>query len=264
MKEIIFADESGTDNDSSCYSIGAVIVQDTVLDGFNNKFYELKKRYNIQDEIKWSKIRTNYGAMNFVLDWFHLLVNARSASFRVIVVNKSLYRNWSGNSSNKERAFYVTYTQLLHDKARQSGKSTYDVYIDHRTDTYNKQHEVVQIITNHMLAQVQKTQRINLVEKTDSKLLPGIQVADLLTGAINTGHRLYLESDLQINAGKRLLLSRIADLLGWDLLCYDTYPQPKFNIWHFPKEYRAMPGTREIHLKQEIPYITRTDIENIR
>ena len=90
--------------------------------------------------------------------------------------------------------------------------------------------------------------------------MPGIQVADMLTGAINTGHRLQLDPTIQINRGKRLLLARMAQVLGWDALCYDTWPDTKFNIWHFPQEYRAQPATKNVMFASTVPYVTPDDL----
>ena len=67
-----------------------------------------------------------------------------------------------------------------------------------------------------------------------------------------------------LNAGKRLAIERMASLLGWDALHYDTYPHDKFNIWHFPTEYRADPATREIRVPRMIPFITPNDLDRHR
>ena len=74
----------------------------------------------------------------------------------------------------------------------------------------------------------------------DSKLTPGIQVADMLTGAITAAHNLHEKPGLQIAPGKRLLIKRLAAVLGWTDLRFDTYPTSVFNIWHFPTEYRCL------------------------
>jgi len=38
----------------------------------------------------------------------------------------------------------------------------------------------------------------------------------------------------------------MANMLGWDQLVYDTYPNKDFNIWHFPSENRSRPATKAI------------------
>ena len=76
--------------------------------------------------------------------------------------------------------------------------------------------------------------RLASVRKVPSSQYVGIQIADLLTGAINAAHSLKLNPNLPIHPGKRLAIEQLAELLGWDDLCYDTMPSEKFNIWHFP------------------------------
>ena len=39
---------------------------------------------------------------------------------------------------------------------------------------------------------------------------------------------------------------KMANMLGWDKLVYDTYPNKDFNIWHFPSENRSRPATKAI------------------
>jgi hypothetical protein len=53
----------------------------------------------------------------------------------------------------------------------------------------------------------------------------------------------------------------MARLLGWDAPHYDTMPNDKFNIWHFPIEYRALPGTRDVTPAGIVPFITATDLQ---
>jgi hypothetical protein len=259
MTSYVFADESGTSRESPCYSIGAITIPATSLESFNKKFYDLRQSHGVIDELKWNRIGKGHGAINFVLAWVDLILRSRTLAFDVIVVNKSLYRNWHGSSADKERAFYQTYTQLLHNRARQSSEQ-FEIYIDNRSDSYEHHDEVVEIITNRMLARLHSDARLHHVTKADSKLLPGIQVADVLTGAINAGHRLHLDPKLELRLGKRILLDRFATMLGWNALCFDTMPNSKFNIWHFPIEYRAVPKTAQVKAIKTVPYITPDEL----
>lgn len=108
-----------------------------------------------------------------------------------------------------------------------------------------------------MLAKLASVGRLGSVTKVDSAETPGVQLADVLTGAINTAHMLRLQT-VAVHPGKHLALERMASQLGWNHLAYDTYPHPKFNVWRFPIEYRgpsrdpAPPGT--------VPYVTHDDL----
>ena len=130
-----------------------------------------------------------------------------------------------------------------------------------RSDSYAKRHEMVESIGNSMLAQLESRGRLNSVRKVPSKDYLGVQVADILTGAINSAHIRYIDSRHSINAGKILTISRLAELLGWDDLCYDTYPDEKLNIWHFPIEYRGIPCSLSPKFTGQLNFVTMNDIE---
>lgn len=84
-----------------------------------------------------------------------------------------------------------------------------------------------------------------------------MQLADVLTGAINTAHVLRLQT-VAVHPGKHLALERLASQLGWNHLAYDTYPHPKFNVWHFPMEYRG--PSRDPAPLATVPYVAREDL----
>lgn len=260
MARIGFADESGTDSRSPCYTIGVVLLGGDEREPFSAEVDRLRQAHGIAYELKWTRIANSHGAINFMLAALDLILRSPTATFDAIVVNKALFRNWRGDTTKQERAFYQTYTFLLrHVLARV--RDTAEISIDARSDSYAKQHEVVETIGNRMLAKLASTGRIETVKKVDSKTSPGIQVADLLTGAVNAGHVLHLKPDTQVHRGKLLAISRIAEMLGWDHLCYDTFPHPKFNVWHFPIEYRANPASRNPVPATTVPYVTLADFE---
>lgn len=259
MSRIAFADESGTDANPKCYAIGVVSVAKRRLGNFNRVFELLKRQHGVEQEVRWSSVRNGHGMINLGIDWMHRILKSNTARFDVIVVNAEQYQKWSQRGADREEAFYVTYTFLLRHLAKQV-KVTTEVFIDDRSDEYPKQHEVVETIANHMLNKLHSSGRLDRVTKVPSHEHPGIQVADMLTGAIAASHRLYLDPKTRLNAGKRLAIERMASVVGWDALHYDTFPHDKFNIWHFPTEYRADPATREIRVSKLIPFIKPTDL----
>ena len=52
----------------------------------------------------------------------------------------------------------------------------------------------------------------------------------------------------------------MAALLGWDVFHYDTFPNKDFNIWHFPQEMRAMPGSKSIRPDYSVPLVKREEL----
>jgi len=256
---LVFADESGTDADCPCYTIGALAVPARVQDAFLGAFAALRDKHHVMHEVKWNRVGKTYGVLNFVLDWMHL-IQRTALTYNAIVVKKAPYWKWSKPGADRDEAFYTTYTQLINHVAS-SRQGNYEVYIDRRPDRYPKHDEAMGAIANHMLAKAASRSKIELVEKSDSKLVPGIQIADVLTGAINASHREYLDSSFRLFKGKRLLVDRLAHMLGWNALYYDTMPNAIFNIWHFPwQEYRAKPATKPVRLARDVPYVERSDL----
>jgi hypothetical protein len=257
MPTIAFADESGTDANSPCYGIGVVCVSADAVDAFETYVKDLKAQHGVQGEIKWTRIRTSHGAINFALGALDAILRSHTATLDVMVVRKDQYRNWRGDT---EVAFYKTYTQLLRHIARRTQEPA-TVLIDARSDAYSRSNEVIETIGNRMLARLNSSGRLTGVEKVDSRERIGIQVADVLTGAITAGHVRYLDRGFGMHNGKLVTIGRIAQMLGWDALCYDTFPHDKINIWHFPIEFRADPETRNPQpTRAAVPYVTADDL----
>lgn len=76
---------------------------------------------------------------------------------------------------------------------------------------------------------------VKSVTMHDSKHHLGLQVVDILTGAVNSGYLKYLNPRLELSVAKELAFERMAAVLGWDAFHYDTFPNKDFNIWHFRK-----------------------------
>lgn len=242
---MIFADESGTDNNHKCYSIGAIKLSISQYKNFTRMFSEEKQKHKVVGELKWNKIGNSYGTNSFCKKLFEYIIKNKIV-VGIIVVKKDVFRQWQ---ENKEKGFYMTYNFLLRHLLINS-PADFDVYIDDRQDSYDKQDEVMEIITNRMLNKIGAEAKINKVTKSNSKLLIPIQFCDIITGAVNASHNLILDQKYSINNGKRELIKEFASLLGWDDLCYDTYPNNILNIWQFPIEYRAYSGSKEICIIQ--------------
>lgn len=263
MKRIAFADESGIDGKTNCYAIGVVSFDADCLDGFEDYFKSKLVSHGVQGEGKWTKVRNSHGLINFALDALNSILRSQSASFDAIVVNTSLFRNWNSILMTREDAFYQTYTFLLKHITKRANLPA-EIYIDDRTDSYSKRDEMMENIGNHMLAQLASAGRLTGVRKVNSQECVGVQVADLLTGAVNAAHARRLDPRIPLHSGKRLAIERLARMLGWDDLCYDTMPSDKFNIWHFPIEYRALPRTRAVIPSVRIPYVSSVDLLRAR
>lgn len=258
---LLFSDESGISSDYRCYGIGVLAIREDRVPKLNAWFETHKRSHGISGEVKWKRIdNKSYGRINFALELLEAIMMS-SARLEIIVVHKESYRQW--RTATQEDAFYKMYTYLL-NHALEGDSGEYVVVMDDRTDRYAKRDEVVAIIANRMRRNKVRG-RLEEVGRGDSRLIPGIQMADLLCGAVTAACNIYLQPKAQIKAGKLLLIERLAGILGWDHLCYDTYPNSHFNIWHFPVEWRGTPATRRVPAKPRSPnYVTADELASLK
>lgn len=251
----MFADESGTNDGSPCFTIGCVLIPTEELDQFETQIIGLIAKHGLPNqELKWASIRNSHGRINFLIDLLGLLLADNSYVFMCKVTLKAAYRKWQ---KNEENAFYTCHTHLLTYCADSLG-ATIVANIDDKSDSYGKHDEVVQIIANYNLKG--KDARVKSVNKQNSKELLLIQIADLLTGAVNSAHNLYQAPDTQLHHGKHIAIEKLAACLSWQYLHHDTYPNANFNIWHFPeKEFRAKPSSERVTPNQGVKYVARED-----
>lgn len=241
MDYLVFGDESGTTGSDSCYSIGLLCVPMDKIEEFDKYVEELKTKRGIVGELKWKKIKNSSGQANICLDLLSMILRS-SCCFHSIIVEKAKYNNWR---VNRETAFYKTYTLLLKNTAKHLN-SPLKVLIDQKCDKYKKNDEVIGIVANNMLSKIGSDKTISDVKMHDSKIHTGIQVVDILTGAVNSGYMKFLKDDLTFSRAKEATFVKMAEMLGWDKLHHDTFPNKDFNIWHFPGENRNIPETKRI------------------
>ena len=256
VNNIVYADESGTSGKEKCYTIGALLVPESDHARIERDVESLVIQHGVVGEVKWTKVGNSHGLINFAIDLLKRIIED-NCYFSSIVVKKDIYNKWQ---NSWEDAFYTTYTQLLKHFASIHRQPT-RVLIDNRSDSYDKQDEVVEIVANRMLAKLSSAGKILNVSKVDSRDYILLQSADLLTGALNTAHHKFLNPGWSFHAGKALCISRLAAILGWDALHYDTYPSSiNFNVWHFPKEFRAKPKSRRVIPNLNVGFVTADEL----
>lgn len=206
----MFTDESGTTDGDQCFTIGCVLVPSNKVNNVIAFVDSLIQKYKLPpEELKWENIRASHGRINLIIELISHIQSTPSIAFVSMVTHKGLYNNWR---IDPERGFYVCYTQLMTYCAKRLNTEI-NAKIDDKQDAYPKHHEVVQIIANYKLKS--KIGGIKNVERCDSKTELLIQVADLLTGAINSSHNDYLsDGNAQMHIGKSVAISKIAECLG--------------------------------------------------
>ena len=242
MQYVVFADESGTHSSYKCYGIGALCVTQYQLAMLNEFVETAKKDFNVNEELKWERLRNYRATIEIAKRIIAYVLNAK-LRFQTIIVRKNVYRKWA---RDKENAFYTTYYELLKHVAKAVEGGSYEALIDDRSDFYAKQDEVLEIIANRYLQRIQCRANIASVRKGDSRSQAALQCVDILTGTITADTNKYLDSTFNIHTGKLEVINYFAHILGWDSLAYDTYPSDSFNIWHFPIEFRGDPGTKVV------------------
>lgn len=253
-----FADESGTTKGSPCYTIGLIAIPKSYFPEFNAKVEEIYLNSGLQGEIKWQKIRKSTGQINLCIELIKYILSS-PVSFHAIAVYKAKFNKWN---IDEESAFYTTYNYLIRESSK-SKNANIIVFADQKSNSYPKQDEVMQIITNHMLAKLPTTSEINHVAMEDSKFHWGLQTVDIITGAVNSSYHLYFDPKAQMQLAKKVAINKMAQVLGWDCLAYDTMPNDSFNIWHFPIETRALPATMSVMPNLSVSNISRDEYEKL-
>lgn len=253
----VFADESGMDGDSPCYTIGMVAVALSKLDAFNSYFEQIKIEQRVRaEELKWGAFRKRANVLNMGQHLLSAVLRSETASYSCIVVHRNEFAKWGEDPVD---AFYTTYTLLLQNFA-QRVPGNYHVSYDRRRERYKKHNEVMQIVGNRMLQLEGSISSFSSVEQGDSKAHYGIQAADLFTGAVNTARAAFLQGAQVDMPAKRLFIAHASRMLGLSGLHVDTMPSPKFNIWHFPREVRGKPGSEQVRLRPEVLPISNQDL----
>lgn len=256
MQYMMFADESGTSPPSKCFTIGALLVPERELEEFETAVSALADKHGLprEREIKWERVKKSHGLVNFGIDLLQLILKT-NACFTAFVAWKECFYVWK---KDEEKAFYMSYTLLVEHSAKILSAEV-KAHIDHRNDSYDKNPEVVQIIANHKLKNYLGS--ISAITQRDSKDSLLIQVADFLTGAINAAHNKYLDSKFTLHPGKEFMIGKLAGVLGWDTLWYDTYPNAGFNVWHFPwQEFRGKPKTEKVVPDFGVKYVSPEEL----
>ena len=110
MSTFLFADESGTSASEPCYSIGALLVPETLLDEFNREFSRFVDVHGVVGEVRWKKVAKSHGLMNLAIDLLRYVISS-GLCFNCIVVLKDPYNKWKRGT--EDEAFYTTYGLLL-------------------------------------------------------------------------------------------------------------------------------------------------------
>jgi hypothetical protein len=247
---VIYTDESGV-HGAKYYGFGTLWVPWERRGDLQGQLRELRDRHRLSDELKWTKISRRAEAfVRDVVEWFFV---RPWMMFHCIVVPCEDV-DWDCHSS-RDNAQQKHFSMLLKNKVARfakSGGKVYRVRVDPLPWRYTKANEVVQKIVNAQLKTEFGEPLIHDILACDSKRTPGIQVVDLLLGAV-----IGAWQQDAISEPKLRTMQWIAHHLGWPELRHDTYnTEWKFNVWHFHAPPTGGPrkaSTIAVHLKHLMP-----------
>ncbi len=254
---LIFCDDSGL-HGTTHYGFGSLWIPAERRGDIHTRVREIRARHGLRpDEIKWTKI--NRGNRAFYVDLVREFFTRPWLMFHGLVVRKGYVdKDLHGGSYDLARRKH--FAMLLRQKVAffsgGAADKAYHVRVDQLPSAYAKADEVALKIVNATLNNEFGISAVHSLVTRDSKTTLGIQLADVLLGAV------MAEVTNEANSAPKLAVRRaVADHLGWPDLKADTlHSEWKFNIWHFfnpkggePREVKA----RTVKLKVPMPPFRR-------
>jgi hypothetical protein len=268
LKRAIFCDESGFSGGHKYYCFGALVMGYQRRGYFAAEMAALRKMHRrLDDEVKWNKCsRSN---VEFYLALVEYFFKNPNLSFHCMVVDRSWVDTKAYHDGSLELARRKHFTQFLSNKivalkAAYPGRKLWTrVYVDQLPYSYRKSGEAIEVIGNRLANKLgslndlaRDVKPINSVIECDSKRYNGIQLCDLLLGAVSDTWNESSTADHKAEV-KRV----IARYLGWpgDLRS-DTRPEArKFNVWWLTDQFADQRpiDTRPVKLLVPLPPIRR-------
>ncbi len=226
---LVYCDESGQSG-KVYYGFGSLWMPWERRGDFTGLVSQLRAKHGFQHEIKWNKVAKRNAALcaELVEEFFR----RNWLMFHCIVVRKG-YVDRSYHRDGYDEAMRKHYAMLLRSKiqffSEGDRSKKYHIAVDPLPSRYQKADEAAHIIINHELKQRLGYTPVHALTTRDSKDTPGIQLADLLLGAVMADW-----NKEELGEHKRRVKDCVAEHVGWRHLGADTrHWEWKFNIWHF-------------------------------
>lgn len=265
VRRAVYCDESGISGDHRFYGFGALIMGYQRRGELSATVAELKRYHRAPDgEIKWQHLRAKtYPFYAALVDFFF---GEPSMFFHCIVVERSWVNTKLYHGGSFDLARRKHFTQFLSNKiarmkrVHRGRQLEVRVYLDRIPSSYAKAGEAMEVIGNRTVNKLtpladfaESVNTINALTECDSHDYLGIQVCDLLLGAV-----VDTWNERSTNEFKAKLKVRLAEHLGWPDLRSDTIPaERKFNIWRLTdqvgKDQVRPVETRAVKLKKPLP-----------
>jgi hypothetical protein len=213
---LVFCDESGTGG-GVYYGFGSLWMPWERRGDFAGLVADLRDKHRYLDEMKWTNVSRRSEA--FYLALIEEFFRRTWLMFHCLVVRKG-YVNKKLHDDDFDVARRKHFAMLLKSKIRffsaRATDKAYHVRVDPLPSRYKKADEAAQKIVAATLMKELGVAPLKTLFTRDSKATPGIQVADLLLGAIMSAWQ------DEATADPKLVVRRaIATHLGWDDLKAD-------------------------------------------
>ncbi|MEQ1935030.1 MAG: DUF3800 domain-containing protein [Fimbriimonadaceae bacterium] len=226
---LVYCDESGQTG-KVYYGFGSLWMPWERRGDLTGFVAELRERHRYKSEIKWNNIAGANEAFYreliegfFRRNWlmFHCFIGRKG------YIKKSLHKGGYDEALRKHFALLIRSKIAFFSQGDR--RKAYHIVVDKLPSSYEKADEAAHVIVNHQLKQrIGFTPIHNLVTR-DSRDAVGIQVADVLLGAIVTDWNQEATA-----SAKKGLRDWVAEHLGWRHLRADIrHWEWKFNIWYF-------------------------------
>lgn len=256
---LVYGDESGIDG-QVYYGFGTLWLPYEARGRLTQLVRRLRRESGgLQDELGWSAV--NAKKLPLCLALVEEFFRARWLMFHCIVVPREIVNpklHAKGYETAREKHFCELMVSALRTFGRGSADKTYHLRIDPFPSSYRKTDEKLHRIINASVKKELGVEPITTMTTVDSKRSAGVQLADLLLGAVMSA---WQTGKVATNPAKRAMRSFIAAHLGWPDLRSDTFPvrtDPlswKFNVWLFcghPDERREK-TQRKLRFRFDVP-----------
>lgn len=225
----VYCDETGA-HDCAYFAWGSIWMADDRLGEFNAKIDAIARKHRVKGEFGWKGWSSPTPFCMEVVRWFF---QQRWVCFQALIVRKRDMRIFTSERLRNDTVAYkkllctLVAVQAANFDALPGGPRQFRIHVDQVGDKPSVAEQEYRIVA----AAIRKRTETSLppvakFARVDSRSARGIQLADLLVGAIRA------EWEGGGKGVKRVKLRRlIAECLGWENLRATTPKNLKFNIW---------------------------------